>query len=535
MKNYKRLICVTISFGVLFTAITGCGSQKANSDESSPSQVSGQVSTQQTKPAKPVDLSVELYDRSNAPANGGTLQDNYLTNWIKKEVGEKLNINVTFVPIPRSSDDDKISVLMAAGTAPDICFTYTDSRFFSYAKNGGLTALDDVLNNNGANLKNFLGDNVLAYGKYNGKMYCIPAKRAVTAEHCFIMRKDWLDKLGVAAPTTTDEFYSIMKQFKEKDPAGVGKDKVIAYGMAGLRYEMYYDQLLNSFRAPLTEEEFYTLPLIAQKGTVDGLVLLSKMYNEGLISKDFAIDDTGKKLNEDIVKGYVGSFMSQPQVPFYTSGDSVMRTLAANIPTAELVAVDCFKNSEGKYRKTQYDLMGMRIMVPKSCKNPDAAVKYLDWVSQNILTLQYGTEGVHYKLEDGLPVVIDAEKTKTDLWAGFDLGIVANGTDLGNIEKNILCESKKYPPYENVVAAAFKVSMNDAYARPYLPKPVESNIKYHETLEKIREELVINCITGKPEDVQKNYDEVYKKYLSSGGQEVQDERLEIYKSSILAK
>ena len=177
MKDYRRLISVTISIGVLFTAITGCGSQKANSDESSSqvsSQVSTQVSTQETKPAAPVDLSVELYDRSNAPTNGGTLQDNYLTNLIKKEVSEKLNINVTFVPVPRSSDDDKISVLMAAGTAPDICFTYTDTRFFSYAKNGGLTALDDVLNNNGANLKKFLGDNVLAYGKYNGKMYCIP-------------------------------------------------------------------------------------------------------------------------------------------------------------------------------------------------------------------------------------------------------------------------------------------------------------------------------------------------------------------------
>ena len=47
-------------------------------------------------------------------------------------------------------------------------------------------------------------------------------------EPAFI-RKDWLDKLGLEQPKTIDDFYNVLKAFKEQDPDGNGANDT--YGM----------------------------------------------------------------------------------------------------------------------------------------------------------------------------------------------------------------------------------------------------------------------------------------------------------------
>lgn len=55
-----------------------------------------------------------------------------------------------------------------------------------------------------------------------GKLYGIPFQKAV-ARNGVVIRKDWLDKLGLAVPKTTDELMEVAKAFTEKDPDGNGK------------------------------------------------------------------------------------------------------------------------------------------------------------------------------------------------------------------------------------------------------------------------------------------------------------------------
>ena len=86
-------------------------------------------------------ISVEVYDREGAtPAN-----DNVWTDWIKAQMLDRYNIEVEFVAVPRWTEVDQINNLLAAGDAPDICYTYDYSTIQTYANMGGVVDLNEYL------------------------------------------------------------------------------------------------------------------------------------------------------------------------------------------------------------------------------------------------------------------------------------------------------------------------------------------------------------------------------------------------------
>lgn len=63
---------------------------------------------------------------------------------------------------------------------------------------------------------------------FDGRVYGVYRARELGRSGVTI-REDWLDNLGLEMPTTIDEFYNVLKQFKEGDPDRNGIDDT--YGM----------------------------------------------------------------------------------------------------------------------------------------------------------------------------------------------------------------------------------------------------------------------------------------------------------------
>lgn len=125
-----------------------------------------------------------------------------------------------------------------------ISYLLNDQGTFNrYAEQGGLTDLTDLLNQYGPNLKKFLGEDTLAYGQIEGKQFAIPGKRSVLGKYASYIRQDWLDQLKLPMPQTTDELYTTLKAFQEKDPGKVGSG-LIPFGMTIAPAQ--YDPLLWS-------------------------------------------------------------------------------------------------------------------------------------------------------------------------------------------------------------------------------------------------------------------------------------------------
>ena len=76
-------------------------------------------------------ITVEIYNRNN---DGGTdPTNNVWTEYLKKGMLEKYNVEVEYVSVGRWTETDDIAQLMADKQAPDISYTYGANTIISYA------------------------------------------------------------------------------------------------------------------------------------------------------------------------------------------------------------------------------------------------------------------------------------------------------------------------------------------------------------------------------------------------------------------
>lgn len=526
LKKWTRpALAVTLASSMLLGA---CSAGKTDAGNGGGAAAPGETTT----------LKVEIFDRGNSPA-GYTITNSYLTNLVQDRFGTPNNINVEFVPVPRSEETQKLNVLMASKSeVPDIVFTYDSGTFNRYAEQGGLTDLTDLIDEHAPNLKQFLGEATLAYGQYKGQQFAIPGRRLVLGKYAGYIRQDWLDKLGLPVPQTTEQLYETLKAIKEKDPGDTG-GRVIPFGVSLAAAQ--YEPLIWSFIEPLTEEQSYTLtqqlgssdyPTLLP-GFKDALQFMNKLYNEGLLSRDFGLDKDKKQLWQDMQNGLVGYYTEDAGELYFTANGGY-ENLQKNVPGAVMTPVDAFTNAEGKHAKPAYAPNAMYVMIPKSSKNAEAALKYLDWMASgtNLFDIQYGIENENFTLVDGIPVVkADATQEAKDRIYNFgDIAIIVNGKFAGDDAKNEAAYIAQTPPaFHADMRKSVEISNTDLIQPVRFGHPIAAEAKYGNALSDKFEEMVVKLTMVKSDQFDGTFDAMLKDYMASGGQAILDERTEAYK------
>ena len=67
----------------------------------------------------------------------------------------------------------------------------------------------------------------------DGKVYGMAISPNLTEGQVMLIRQDWLDSLGLEAPTTIDEFESVIAAFTNEDPDGNGKNDTYGFTFSG--------------------------------------------------------------------------------------------------------------------------------------------------------------------------------------------------------------------------------------------------------------------------------------------------------------
>jgi len=507
--------------------LTACGSAGTGGEGGNSSTNDAGSSTVKESGGERITLKVELFDRNNTPAGEPPITDNFMTKYIQENFGDPNNIDVEFVTVPRAEEVDKLNVLMASNSAPDIIFTYNKPTVQNYAKSGGLADLGPIIDAHGPNLKKVLGPS-LPYGVFEGKQFAIPALRVIQSQTTTFIRKDWLDKLNLPLPETTEQFVDTMRAFKAKDPGNTG-GKVIPYAYTTVFHTM---PLVNSFWKwdEISDQELYAVPRWLQPGSKDGYRLLNQMYNEGLLDPDFALNDGfSQTFAQQVVNGIAGAATPNTNEPVY---NGYYENLKANDPDAVLEAIDPFSTPDGKHPKPIYEPIGAYIMVPASSKNAEAAVKYLNWMAdpQNILVLQNGQEGVSYEMsEEGLPVLLNTPEAQNLLYNYYDYCIILNGKyiSLDDPNKNIAANAFDLD-FKDFTVNSIQAGTNDGYTIPRVDLPVEAEIKYAKILEDFEQEMLTKIVTAKPEQFDQVYDAQVEEFMAMGGKAVMDEKMAAY-------
>ncbi|WP_020620369.1 extracellular solute-binding protein [Paenibacillus daejeonensis] len=526
----KSWLSYVLALSLMMSLLAACSGNTANEPQSSNTpQTSDTPSEQSAEP--PVTLTVGIFDRGIQ--GQPDLNNNTWTRYINENFGKANNAIVKFVSIPRSQEVDKLNVLMAADEAPDVSFTYDGATVSRYAKIDGIMELDDLLEEHGQQLKAYLGETVLAYGVYNGKQMAIPAKRTALAWNGLFIRKDWLDKLGLPAPTNQEELYNTLVAFRDQNPGGV--DGVIPWGVAATGMNYTFGNLAESFWEEQTEEEFVTIPGWLRPGNKDYLRFLNKLYNEKLISPDFALDKTAQQADADVTNGKVGFFGANWD---YALRQHISEPLKANVPEAEFLPIDTFKNYEGKYKKVAYNENGINVIIPKSSKNAELAIKYLNWMAdpEVLFFLQFGEEGINHEMVDGIPQAVNqtGDNMQTS-YLNLDYTLVVNGVELGDEEKNVKALAISAPGLEGLAELSYKINTTDTYTHYFYETPNEASIKFGKTLGDLNKQMTDRLIVAKPAEFDSLYDQLVAEYMEAGGQAVMEENIKLYQAQEQSK
>lgn len=529
----KKTTSIMFSIMLLASVAAGCGGNDKKSGETASPEASTAASASPSDP--PVTLTVEVFDRG--VQGQPDLNNNMWTKYVNEQFGKPNNAIVEYVSVPRSQEVDKLNVLMAANQAPDISFTYDGTLVTRYAKSNGLYTLDELLEKEGQQLKSYLGEKVLSYGKYDGKQVSIPGKRTLIAWNGMFIRKDWLDSLGMPVPTTRDELYEVLVAFRDKNPGNVNGVIPWATAAAGMNYT--FGNLVQSFWGDMSEEEFVTTTNWLKPGNKEAFEWLNKLYNEKLISPDFALDKTTKQADADVSNGKVGFYAANWDYPLL---QKIRDPLLQNAPDANYVPVDTFKNYEGKYLKEVYNENGLFSFIPKSSKNAELAMKYLNWMAnpEVLFFLQFGQEGINHKLVDGIPQGIAQTGENMQMSnLNLDYTLVVNGAELGDTEKNVRTYAAALAAgdknYEKLAIDSYKINTTDGYTGFYYGVPNEANIKYGKTLGDMNKQMIDRLVVAKPAEFDALYDKLVKEYMDAGGKAVQDENVKNYREVIANK
>lgn len=393
------------SLTVLLTAtmaLTACGSGNNNEPGSSPSATAGEGAS-----SGPVEIDF-FASGSGMPASN--------EDFILKALNEKLNMKLNF-NVAATEYEQQLNVKIAGGSAPDM-FAVSKTQLQNYAEQNLLLNLDDYLDRM-PNVKSKLTADDLNKGRVDGVLYAIP-KRAYLPMSTYWIRKDWLDKVGLPAPKTVEEFKAVAKAFTEGDPDGNGKKDT--YGITGIGFGSP-----DAINAPATFDPVFAAFGVATPGQFqlkdgdvaystalpemeDALSFIHELVSSGYVDPEF-MTNKGLKHQEK-------AFMGQAGIVFLNWGemvkDNYVEQYKAINPNAEWMQLPALTGPGGTYQGS-FDIgsTGGRYVIPASlAKEPeklDKVLEYFDYVTgdEGSKLVMYGIEGEHYNLEGGKVVATD--------------------------------------------------------------------------------------------------------------------------------
>lgn len=397
---FKKAVSAVIMAAML-TTLTACGGKTATTDQTS------------TTAAQEASTSTDTQASKEAPATsseGGSFKvatvrwadwgEEYHKGFVDNAAAET-GISIKWDTILNSDWGDKKAVLMASNDLPDaflgsICFSPAEIA----TNQSSFIALDEYIDDNMPNFKAIMEKDptmkALATSS-DGHIYGLPSKKPCrpTISNQMFINQTWLDNLGLTMPQTYEEFYNVLKAFKDKDANGNGDpDDEIPYAQGYADSTMYF---LLPFGMTLGADGTYAMSikggvpafLPTQDSYREGIKWMNKSYAEGLIDPEIYTEDTSmrdsKLMNETAIVG---------AAPGWTAD----ATFGAN--ASQYTALPALEGPDGKRYVTSdpehWNYSRNEFMITKSCKDPAALLRWMDKFYTDDASIQtfYGSFGV---------------------------------------------------------------------------------------------------------------------------------------------
>ena len=491
---------------------------------------------------------------------------NYEKNEFTKLIEKKLNIKLIFDVPPVADFKQKLNLVLASDDLPDVFIgggIALDQQQI-LAQQGTIIPLNDLIDKYGKEFKTVLQTAPATKDLItllDGKIYALPDYNE--CYHCSMSQKmwiykPWLDKLGLKIPETTDEFYAMLKAFKEKDPNGNGKaDEIALSGSlqgANSGWQAQIDSyIMNSFvyNDRITPNGARHLILdggivkaaFVQDGWKEGLKYLNKLYSEGLIDPQSFTNDSNKikQLGENPDVPILGAMSAGWYGVFTQNGGPSGRW-------KDYVAIPPLKGPSGMRAtpKAIYQPYGQGwFLISKKCKNPEAAFRLADWFYSFEATTDsvFGVEGEDWVRAKDNEVSISGGKALYNVlkvWGGGEENTRHWSQTAPTFRTGTYRLGQTFNPADPLERTLYEATKNNMEPYGVADKAVPPVVftadqskqfgELNTTVFNAMDEWFANFITGK-KSVDKDWD-AYLKTLKDSGL---DQFLKLYQDAINAK
>jgi putative aldouronate transport system substrate-binding protein len=348
--------------------------------------------------------------------NAGSIKPSFQEVPFFQEWQRRTGVKLDFIQPPANQAREAINVLLASGELPDM-LEYDWASFpggpEKAISDGYILRLNDAIDRYAPHLKKYLSEHPEIDKQIKtdaGSYYVFPFIQGDDLLRTYqgpIVRKDWLDELGLEVPVTIDDWYTVLKAFKEKKGIeapltflGVpnplfGIESGGFVGAYGIKKGFYLDQGDVKY-GPL------------EAGYKTFLALFRKWYAEGLIDKNIATVDT-KTLDSNMISGRSGASIWNAGAGIGTWQPVVQE----KVPQAQFVPAPypvLHKGEKPKFGQRSYLYMGSGgVAISSKSMNVEEAVRMLDfgYSPEGHLFFNFGIEGVSYDMVDGYPAYTD--------------------------------------------------------------------------------------------------------------------------------
>ena len=220
---------------------------------------------------------------------------------IMKRVESMTNVLIRGEFLYQAGREEKKNLLLASGDLPELFLGtggITDSDLVVYGPQGMFLPLADLVDKWAPNVKKLFEmrpEYRQAAIAPDGKMYSIPSVNELLYREnpdAYFINKTWLKKLGLAAPTTTDELYDVLLAFKNKDPNGNGaRDELPLSFIFNQESQGFWSMfgsfgVLDNLRNHLNVESDKVLFAPARPEYREALLYFRRLYAAGLVDPE---------------------------------------------------------------------------------------------------------------------------------------------------------------------------------------------------------------------------------------------------------
>jgi len=246
-----------------------------------------------------------------------------------------------------------------------------------------------------------LDPDILQQSAVDGKIYGLYTERWPSRQG-LIIRKDWMDKLGLQPPRTTDELYELLRQFTLADPDGDGKSDT--YGLSDRNDLIFgaFKTFSSYFGTPnnWTVENGQARPEFMTEAYLDTMDFMKKLYDEGLVNSDLAV--ASKQIQRyRFLSGKAGVLVGAMD-----DAQRLQDEISKLQPEAQLTLVNRIYGPQGFGIWSIPDFSGVFLFSKKAIPTEGELQNILSVYDRmlepdTVNYLRYGIQGKHYEVVDG--------------------------------------------------------------------------------------------------------------------------------------